>query len=128
MMQLQADVGSETLMIEANGSTYTTIDIGLTIVLTSLAALKGLLRLLPFFGRENNAAASGGKQTGGITYEMAPRGTAIRLDDRGDAESQEDMIPSPSYHRGIKMKVDYMVEFSKEDSEALKKQHVQGGY
>ncbi|KAH8647986.1 hypothetical protein BX600DRAFT_443320 [Xylariales sp. PMI_506] len=117
----------QTLMIEAAGSTYTTVDIGLTILLTSMAALKGLLHLIPLFGRDTKKGiVSDGKQTDGIDpYALSTLGSvAIRLDDRGDTESQEDMIPSPFQQQAIKKKVDYVAEFNKTHNEASKKYHV----
>jgi hypothetical protein len=109
-MKLEGDAGSETLMIEANASTYTTIDIGLTLFLTSFAALKGLLRLFPSWltsGGNSERKATGGPRgshehhavnnsRGVVGFEMMARrghsGKAIRLDDKSDSESQEGII------------------------------------
>ncbi|KAI2604141.1 uncharacterized protein GGS25DRAFT_525419 [Hypoxylon fragiforme] len=77
---------------------YSVIELGLTIFTASLAALRPLLKFLPF------GASSNSKKAPGLRMDMGP---PVKLDDMNTTGSQEHIIPPGQIQKITHYQVDY---------------------
>ncbi len=84
-------------------------ELGLTIFTGSLAALRPLLKLVPFGQTTNKGYADYGASTkhSGVRDEM---GNNMKLQDFNDAESQDFIVPKGRVHKTVQYEVKYSDE------------------
>ncbi|RFU78075.1 integral membrane [Trichoderma arundinaceum] len=90
--QLPSTAAAEAVNLLLTATIYSATEVGLAIFCASLAALKPLLKLIPWIPGSS-------KGTSKFESGLEPRGPSIRLEDRqADTGSEENILPNSQHH------------------------------
>jgi len=103
---LKSPTGVEAANAYLTTFVYSITEVGLTIFTASLAALRPLLKLVPFGQTTGKGYGTYGPSTkqSGIREDM---GTAMKLQDFNDAESQDFIVPKGRVQKTVQYEVKY---------------------
>ncbi|KAI1815719.1 hypothetical protein GGS20DRAFT_309809 [Poronia punctata] len=100
---LTAPTGVEAANAYLTTFVYSITEVGLTIFTGSLAALRPLLKLIPF-GQTTSPGYGNASKQSGVREEM---GNSVKLKDFNDGDSQDFIVPKGKVHKTVQYEVKY---------------------